>query len=76
LLLLADVYSYGPLVRAKRLWIDLAICMGVAGVGVQMAPTMVYTYTTDCYKPQSAEIAAIINAYKSSEFRPGSPLLP
>lgn len=25
----------------------------------------VYTYTTDCYKPQSAEIGAVINLYKS-----------
>ena len=74
LFLLAGVFPYGPLVQEKKPWIDLAICMGVAGVGVQMAATMVYTYTTDCYKPQSAEVAAIINAYKSSKFHPGSPL--
>ncbi|KAJ5606674.1 hypothetical protein N7510_009455 [Penicillium lagena] len=75
LLLLAGVFPYGPLVQEKKPWINLAICMGVTGVGVQMAATMVYTYTTDCYKPQSAEVAAIINAYKSSEFYPGNALL-
>lgn len=29
---------------------------------------MVYTYTTDCYKAQSAEIGAVINLYKSGKF--------
>ncbi|KAK5199173.1 hypothetical protein LTR92_001647 [Exophiala xenobiotica] len=26
---------------------------------------MVYTYATDCYKPQAAEVGVVINLYKS-----------
>lgn len=66
LALLAGIIAYGPCVEDKRPWIALAICMGVAGFGQQVAATMVYTYTTDCYKPQAAEIGAVLNFFKSS----------
>jgi len=65
LALTAGIMAYGPSVQAHKPWIDLAVCMGVAGFGLQIATTMVYTYTTDCYKPQSAEIGAVINLFKS-----------
>lgn len=35
--------------------------------GTQIGVTMVYTYATDAYKPQSGEIGAIINLFKSGE---------
>lgn len=35
------------------------------GFGLQVGATMVYTYATDCYKPQSPEIGTVINLYKS-----------
>lgn len=35
--------------------------------GTQVGVTMVYTYATDAYKPQSGEIGAIINLFKSGE---------
>lgn len=35
--------------------------------GTQVGVTMVYTYATDSYKPQSGEIGAIINLFKSGE---------
>lgn len=65
--LLAGVIAYGPCVEEHKPWIALALCMGVAGFGLQVGATMVYTYTTDCYKPQSAEIGAVINLYKSGK---------
>lgn len=67
LTLIAGVIAYGPCVQDHKPWISLAICMGVAGFGLQVGATMVYTYTTDCYKAQSGEIGAVINLFKSGE---------
>ena len=67
LTLIAGVIAYGPCVQDTKPWITLAVCMAVAGFGSQIGATMVYTYTTDCYKPQAAEIGAVINMFKSSE---------
>ena len=61
------IIAYGFVVQDSRPWIDLAICMGVAGVGLQVGTTMTYTYCTDCYKPQAAEVGAIINLFRQSE---------
>jgi hypothetical protein len=61
------VIAYGPCVQDRKPWIDLAVCMAVAGFGMQIGATMVYTYATDCYKPQSAEIGSVINLYKSGK---------
>lgn len=58
------VIVYGILVERKASWIGLAVCMGVAGIGVQIATTVVYTYCTDSYKPQSAELGAVLNLFK------------
>jgi hypothetical protein len=57
----AGIVAYGFVVQQKRPWIDLAVCMAVAGFGLQVGTTMTYTYCTDCYKPQSAEVGSIIN---------------
>lgn len=38
--------------------------------GSQIGTTMIYTYATDSYKPQSGEIGAIINLFKSGRQRP------
>ncbi|KAH8820654.1 major facilitator superfamily domain-containing protein [Xylogone sp. PMI_703] len=65
LTLTVGVIVYGPCIQLHKPWIALAMCMGVAGFGLQVGATMVYTYTTDCYKPQAAEIGAVINLYKS-----------
>ncbi|OCL01889.1 MFS general substrate transporter [Glonium stellatum] len=61
----AGVIAYGPCVQSQKPWVVLAVCMAVAGFGLQIGATMVYTYATDCYKPQSAETGAVINLYKS-----------
>ena len=67
---------YGYCVQSGRPWIDAAVVMAISGVGVQVGTTMVYTYCTDSYKPQSGEIGAIINLFKSGmlalKFREGS----
>ncbi|KAH8898231.1 MFS general substrate transporter [Thozetella sp. PMI_491] len=42
-------------------WAGNAIGMAVANLGFQVATTVVYTYCTDCYKPQSAEVSAVLN---------------
>jgi MFS family permease len=59
---------YGICVQGHKPWIALALCMGVAGVGLQVGTTVVYTYCTDSYKPQAAEIGAVINLFRQGEF--------
>ncbi|KAF9894252.1 hypothetical protein FE257_007754 [Aspergillus nanangensis] len=45
-------------------WIGAAFGMGIANLGLQIATTVIYAYTTDCYKPQSAEISTILNVFR------------
>ena len=61
------IITFGAMAQMNKPWIDLALPMGVAGVGLQVATTMTYTYCTDCYKPQSAEVAAVINLSQKSK---------
>jgi MFS family permease len=56
---------YGYCVQTGKPWIDAAVVMAISGLGTQVGTTMVYTYTTDSYKPQSGEIGAVINLFKS-----------
>lgn len=67
-LLAIGTATYGYCIQTRRPWIDAAVCMAVSGFGTQAGTTMVYTYTTDSYKPQSGEIGAVINLFKSGEF--------
>ena len=55
---------FGVFVGNELTWVAPAMAMGIAGYGLQIGTTMVYTYCTDSYKPQSAEIGAIINLFK------------
>lgn len=59
--------TYGYCIEHKRPWITAAVCMAVSGLGLQVGTTMVYTYCTDSYKPQSGEIGAVINLFKSGK---------
>jgi len=45
-------------------WVGSAFGMGIACLGLQVATTVIYAYTTDCYKPQSAEISTIMNTFR------------
>ncbi|OAP57700.1 hypothetical protein AYL99_08438 [Fonsecaea erecta] len=47
-------------------WVGAAFGMGIAGLGLQIATTVLYAYTTDCYKPQSAEISTLLNVFRQS----------
>ena len=45
-------------------WVGSAMGLGIANFGLQVAGTVTYTYTTDCYKPQTPEIASLINVFR------------
>jgi len=64
-LLCIGTATYGYCIQHAKPWITSAICMAVAGLETQVGTTVVYTYCTDSYKPQSGEIGAIINLFKS-----------
>lgn len=66
-LLAVGTATYGYCIQTGKPWIDAAVVMAIAGVGSQVGTTMVYTYTTDSYKPQSGEIGAVINLFKSGK---------
>ncbi|KIW74639.1 hypothetical protein Z517_11409 [Fonsecaea pedrosoi CBS 271.37] len=42
-------------------WIGVAFGIAIASVGLQISTTVVYTYTAECYKPQSPEIGSLLN---------------
>ncbi|ETI25997.1 hypothetical protein G647_02774 [Cladophialophora carrionii CBS 160.54] len=63
--LVAGLIAYGVCVDEHMPWPSLAITMGVASFGLQVGATMIYTYATDCYKPQAPEVGVVINLYKS-----------
>ena len=65
LLLPVGVIIHGVCVQNKTPWIGLAVGEVVASIGVQAATTLTYAYCTDCYKPQSAEISTLINAFRN-----------
>ncbi|KAK0292269.1 hypothetical protein LTS00_008104 [Friedmanniomyces endolithicus] len=46
-------------------WIGPAIGMGLANLGLQAATTVTYAYTTDYFKPQSAEISCFLNLVRN-----------
>ncbi len=66
--LVAGLIAYGVCVDQHKSWPSLAVSMGVASFGLQVGATMIYTYATDCYKPQAPEVGVIINLYKSGEW--------
>ncbi|KAK8017760.1 hypothetical protein PG993_014086 [Apiospora rasikravindrae] len=38
--------------------------MAIASFGLQVAGTVTYTYCTDCYKPQAAEISVVLTLFR------------
>lgn len=46
-------------------WLGPAFGMGLANLGLQAATTVTYAYTTDYFKPQSAEIACFLNLMRN-----------
>ena len=66
-LLAVGTATYGYCIQSRKPWIEACICMAVSGLGTQVGTTMIYTYATDSYKPQSGEIGAVINLFKSGK---------
>lgn len=65
-LLCIGTATFGFCIEQRKRWIMSAVCMTVSALGCQVGATVVYTYCTDSYKPQSGEIGAVINLFKSS----------
>jgi len=55
---------HGVSVSKGAPWIALAVGMAVASIGVQAGTTLTYSYISDCYKPQAAEVSTIINLFR------------
>jgi MFS family permease len=55
---------HGVSVANRAPWIALAVGMVVASIGVQAGTTLTYSYCSDCYKPQAAEVSTIINLFR------------
>jgi MFS family permease len=55
---------HGICVQKNQPWISLAIAEVVASIGVQAGTTITYSYCSDCYKPQAAEVSTIINLFR------------
>ncbi|KAL6834623.1 major facilitator superfamily domain-containing protein [Trichoderma camerunense] len=64
LFLPAGLIIHGVSVSNDAPWIALAIGMAVASIGVQAGTTLTYSYISDCYKPQAAEVSTIINLFR------------
>lgn len=68
---------HGVCVSRRTPWIGLAVGMVVASVGVQAGTTLTYSYCSDCYKPQAAEVSTLINLFRQIfPFRIGFYALP
>jgi hypothetical protein len=64
LFLPAGLIIHGVCVEKKAPWIAVAIGMVVTSIGVQAGTTLTYSYCSDCYKPQAAEVSTIINLFR------------
>ncbi|KAK4954880.1 hypothetical protein LTR10_007072 [Elasticomyces elasticus] len=64
-LLAIGTATFGYCIQARKHWIYASVCMAISGLGSQVGTTMVYTYATDAYKPQSGEVGSVINLAKS-----------
>jgi hypothetical protein len=55
---------HGVCVENKQPWISLAVAELVTSIGVQAGTTLTYSYCSDCYKPQAAEVSTMINLFR------------
>ncbi|KAH8819360.1 major facilitator superfamily domain-containing protein [Xylogone sp. PMI_703] len=62
IILPAGIIIEGVCIEKETHWIGPGLGIGIASFGLQIATTVIYAYTADCYKPQSAEIGAVLNA--------------
>ncbi|KAI2463288.1 major facilitator superfamily domain-containing protein [Annulohypoxylon bovei var. microspora] len=57
----AGIIIYGVCLQRKTHWMGPVMGMAIASFGLQLVTTVSYTYCSDCYKPQSAEIGSLYN---------------
>ncbi|KIK55037.1 hypothetical protein GYMLUDRAFT_888121 [Collybiopsis luxurians FD-317 M1] len=57
----AGLLIYGFAIQFKAPWIVPLVGMAVACFGVQCITTVMYTYSTDCYRSKSAEVSQVFN---------------
>jgi MFS family permease len=55
------IIIYGVCLQHHTPWIGPVMGMVIASFGLQLTTTVTYTYCSDCYKPQSAEIGTLFN---------------
>ncbi|KAK8250204.1 major facilitator superfamily domain-containing protein [Phyllosticta capitalensis] len=51
----------GVCVQRRTHWVGPAVGIALASVGFQVVTTVVFTYTAECYKPQTPHTATILN---------------
>lgn len=57
----AGIIIYGVCLQHKTHWMGPVMGMAISSFGVQLVTTVCYTYCSDCYKPQSAEMGTLYN---------------
>lgn len=57
----AGIIIYGVCIEHKTHWVGTVMGLAIGSFGLQFATTISYTYCSDCYKPQSAEISTLYN---------------
>ncbi|KAK3937835.1 major facilitator superfamily domain, general substrate transporter [Diplogelasinospora grovesii] len=57
----AGIITYGVCLQARTHWMGPVMGMAISSFGLQLVTTVCYTYCSDCYKPQSAEIGSLYN---------------
>ncbi|KAK3072084.1 hypothetical protein LTR53_007472 [Teratosphaeriaceae sp. CCFEE 6253] len=65
LLVPVGVITQGACIYHHAPWIGAAFGMGLSNLGLQAATTVTYAYTTDYFKPQSAEISCFLNLVRN-----------
>lgn len=57
----AGIIIYGVCLQHKTHWMGPVMGMAISSFGLQLVTTVSYTYCSDCYKPQSAEMSSVYN---------------
>ncbi|KAI1089544.1 major facilitator superfamily domain-containing protein [Rostrohypoxylon terebratum] len=57
----AGIIIYGVCLQRETHWMGPVMGMAIASFGAQLVTTVSYTYCSDCYKPQSAEVGSLYN---------------
>ncbi|KAF7307688.1 MFS general substrate transporter [Mycena kentingensis (nom. inval.)] len=50
----------------KTSWVAPTIGFAIMNFAIQIISTVVYSYTSDCYKPQTPEVAQVLNLFRQT----------